>query len=302
MNPARRRFLTGATGVGGVLAAIVDRARPSSAVTPTGRMSLDAHARQVIVNADDFGLSAEIDRGILEAHDRGVVTSASLMVSEPDAEAAVGAARHRPGLSLGIHVAFDHRGRWFVDLDDLGAVQRELDRQLARFVRLTGTVPTHIDSHHHVHRSFNVARLFLEAGERYGVPVRGFSEVFYIGRFYGQPEFRKTDLSRITVETFMGVLRSVRPGVTEVSCHPGYRETRPDAFYNQEREVELQVLTDPRVKTAITEARLRPLSYLDYVRLADRSARGRLAACAPTPHRAAAMTRASGRLAEGAGK
>jgi predicted glycoside hydrolase/deacetylase ChbG (UPF0249 family) len=162
-------------------------------------------------------------------------------------------------------------------------VQRELDQQLARFVRLTGRHPTHIDSHHHVHRSFNVARLFLEAGERYEVPVRGFSEVFYIGRFYGQPEFRKTDLSRITVETFMSVLGSVKPGVTEVSCHPGYLETRPDAFYNHEREVELQVLTDARVKTAITDARLQPLSYLDYSRFGGRPVRKMLTACAPTP-------------------
>lgn len=283
MNPARRRFLGSAAGVGGVLAASLGRVRPSFAVTPVGRMSQDAHARRVIINADDFGLSAEIDRGILEAHDRGVVTSASLMVIEPDAEAAVEAARHRPGLSLGIHVAFDHRGRWFVDLDDLGAVQRELEQQLARFVRLTGRHPTHIDSHHHVHRSFNVARLFLEAGERYQVPVRGFSEVFYIGRFYGQPEFRKTDLSRITVETFVDVLRLVRPGVTEVSCHPGYREIRPDAFYNQEREVELRVLTDPRVKTAIAETRLQALSYLDYSRFGARPVRKVLTACAPTP-------------------
>ncbi len=283
MNPARRRFLTSATGLGGVLAASLARVRSSTAVPTTGRMRPDANVRQVIINADDFGMSAEIDRGILEAHDRGVVTSASLMVGEPNAEAAVEQARHRPGLSLGIHVAFDSRGRWFVDLDDLTAVQRELDHQLARFVRLTGRHPTHIDSHHHVHRSFNVARLFLEAGERYEVPVRGFSEVFYIGRFYGQPEFRKTDLSRITVETFMSVLGSVKPGVTEVSCHPGHLETRPDAFYNHEREVELQVLTDARVKTAIADARLQPLSYLDYSRFGGRPVRKMLTACAPTP-------------------
>jgi predicted glycoside hydrolase/deacetylase ChbG (UPF0249 family) len=60
-------------------------------------------ARQVIINADDFGMSAEIDRGILEAHDRGVVTSTSLMVNDPDAEGAIDQARRRPGLSLGIH-------------------------------------------------------------------------------------------------------------------------------------------------------------------------------------------------------
>ena len=134
------------------------------------------HARQVIINADDFVMSAEIDRGILEAHDRGVVTRASLMVDESDAEAAIEEARRRPTLSLGIHVAFDRRGQWFVDVEDLAAVQRALDHQLARFVQLTGTTPTHIDSHHHVHRSFNVARLFLEAGERTACPCGAFLE------------------------------------------------------------------------------------------------------------------------------
>jgi chitin disaccharide deacetylase len=69
------------------------------------------HSRQVIINADDFGMSAEIDRGILEAHDRGVVTSASLMVDEPNARAAVEQAKQRAGLSLGIHVAFYRRGQ-----------------------------------------------------------------------------------------------------------------------------------------------------------------------------------------------
>lgn len=288
MDPSRRRFLRSGVSVGGVVAAVLGRTRPSSAVARAGGGSATRaplgggmHARQVIINADDFGMSAEIDRGILEAHDRGVVTSASLMVNEPDAEAAIDQARRRPGLSLGIHVAFDRRGQWFVDVEDLAAVRRELDHQLARFVRLTGMAPSHIDSHHHVHRAFNVARLFLEAGERYGVPVRGFSEVFYVGRFYGQPEFRKTDLSFITVETLISLLRSLRPGVSEVSCHPGHLETRPDAFYNREREVELQVLTDPRIRAAIAGEGLRQISYLDYPRFG--SVRGMLAGCPPAP-------------------
>jgi len=138
---------------------------------PTRPITADAAPpdRLVIVNADDLGMSAEIDRGILEAHDRGIVTSASLLVDSPDAEAAVEQARRRPALGLGIHVAFDTRGKWLIDVQDLDAVQREIDRQLDRFVRMTGGPPDHIDSHHHVHRLFNVSHLFLEAGRRYRV-------------------------------------------------------------------------------------------------------------------------------------
>ena len=107
-------------------------------------------------------------------------------------------------------------------MQDLAAVQQQIDRQLAAFVRLVGSPPDHIDSHHHMHRLFNVARLFLVAGRRYNVPVRGFSDVVFVGRFWGQPEFGKTDLSKISVEVMVAMLRAVKPGVTEISCHPGH--------------------------------------------------------------------------------
>jgi predicted glycoside hydrolase/deacetylase ChbG (UPF0249 family) len=223
--------------------------------------------RFLIVNADDFGLSSEIDRGILEAHDGGIVTSASVIVDGPDVEPAIQEARKRPKLGLGIHVAFDSRGKGLFNLQDLEMVQRQIDRQLEAFVRLTGGPPDHIDSHHHVHRLFNVARLFLDTGLRYRVPVRGFSDVVFLGRFYGQPEFGKSDLSKISVESLLTLLRSLKPGVSEISCHPGYVETRPDAIYNHEREAELSTLTDERVKTAIADNNIRLITYRDYARL-----------------------------------
>jgi predicted glycoside hydrolase/deacetylase ChbG (UPF0249 family) len=252
---SRRGFLVSSLGAA---AGLLAPRRPAAAPAPE---------RFLIVNADDLGMSAEIDRGILEAHDAGVVTSASLLVDGPDAEVAVDQARKRPKLGLGIHVAFDERGKMFIDMQDLAAVQQQLDRQLAAFVRLVGSPPDHIDSHHHMHRLFNVARLFLVTGRRYNVPVRGFSDVLYVGRFWGQPEFGKTDLSKISVEVLVAMLRAVKPGFTEISCHPGYLETRPDAFYNRERAAERQTLTDERVKEAVAEDGIRLINYRDYARM-----------------------------------
>ena len=57
--------------------------------------------RWLIVNADDFGASRGVNQGICEAHDAGVVSLTSLMVTMPAAEEAVELARQRPGLSLG---------------------------------------------------------------------------------------------------------------------------------------------------------------------------------------------------------
>ena len=58
----------------------------------------------LIVNADDLGRTPGINAGIFEAHDRGLVTSATLMVGYPAAVAAAREAAARPGLGVGLHV------------------------------------------------------------------------------------------------------------------------------------------------------------------------------------------------------
>ncbi len=288
MSLSRRTFLkSGLTGAGGWLAAAGARA---SAATPVedpyaiqALVNPDPRQRFVIVNADDLGMSEEIDRGIFDALDRGIVTSASVMVDGPHAVEAIRLAKQRSDVSLGIHVAFDEQGGWLINkVPDPRAVRREVTRQLETFVRLTGAPPTHIDSHHHVHRRFNVAWQFLEAGARYGVPVRGFSEVFYVGRFWGQPEFGRTDMTKISAESLLAVLRSLGPGVSEVSCHPGH-PSRAGTQYNREREVELRSLCDAQVKAAIAEDGIRLISFREYDRMAGHGGRNLLAGgCGPT--------------------
>ena len=287
MRLSRRVFLrSGLGGAGGWLAAAGAPTRATAGSADDAHATLevanpDVRQRLVIVNADDLGMSDEIDRGIFEAHDRGIVTSASLLVDGPHAADAVRLAQQRPDLGLGIHVAFDDRGRWLINVQDPRVVQREVARQLDAFVRMTGAPPTHIDSHHHAHRVFNVARHFIEAGRRLGVPVRGFSEVFFVGRFWGQPEFGRTDMTKISVDYLLALLRSLGPGVSEVSCHPGHLESRPDALYNREREVELRSLCDTQVRAAIREEGIRLISFREYARIAGRSGKGAAAGGCP---------------------
>jgi predicted glycoside hydrolase/deacetylase ChbG (UPF0249 family) len=98
--------------------------------------------RRLIVNADDFGLSAGVNAGVVRAHREGIVTSASLMVRQPGTEAAVSAARDCPDLSLGLHFdlgEWEQRdGGWhpryaWVDDSDAGAVVAEFERQLTTY-------------------------------------------------------------------------------------------------------------------------------------------------------------------------
>src|SRR5262249_54422351 len=118
--------------------------------------------KYLIVNADDFGQSNGINLGIMEAFENGIVTSASLMVRWPSAEAAADYARKHPKLSIGLHVDLGEwayrQGKWMslyevVSRDNSAAVTEEVHRQLATFRNLMGREPSHIDSHQHVHRT-----------------------------------------------------------------------------------------------------------------------------------------------------
>ena len=221
-------------------------------------------ARVLIVNADDLGQCDAVNRGIAEAAERGIVRSASLMVRWPAAEAAARLFADRlPGVSLGLHVdlaewAFAD-GAWrplyqVVDPDDPGAVDDELSRQLGRFVRLTGRVPTHLDSHQHFHRQEPLRSRLLAAGERLGVPVRDFGPVAYCGAFYGQSGTGDPHPEGITFEALVDLLDGLPAGVTELGCHPAADDLAGlDSMYRAERAVERRVLCDPRLPAELAD-------------------------------------------------
>src|SRR6185436_4048623 len=113
-------------------------------------------ARYLIVNADDFGQSAGINRGIITACERGIVTSASLMVRWPFAREASDYARSKPALSMGLHLDLGEwlyaGGEWraiyeVVDMSNEDQIASEVRLQLERFRALMARDPTHIDSH-----------------------------------------------------------------------------------------------------------------------------------------------------------
>src|SRR5205823_5875996 len=118
--------------------------------------------RYLIVNADDFGASAGINRGILECHTRGVVTSASLMVTGRAARAAAAISRDHPALAVGLHWDVWGEDERDFDLADVPAVRDEFRRQLDEFHRLLGRSPTHVDSHRHAHRGAALMPVFRE--------------------------------------------------------------------------------------------------------------------------------------------
>ena len=220
---------------------------------------------RVIFNADDFGQGAGINRGIIECHERGVVTSASLMVTGRAVSEAVAWSRDHPGLSVGLHWDVWGEDEREFDISDTAAVRDEFRRQLDEFVRVAGRMPTHVDSHRHAHLEPRLAPVFQELVEPLGVPLRGDGRVRFIGGFYAQWEWRVTNLEYVSVPFLERMLREeVREPWTEISCHPGYIEPGYAAVYAREREAEVRTLTDPRIREVLAELGIELSNYSDY--------------------------------------
>ena len=229
-----------------------------------------AGKKQLIVNADDFGQSAGTNRGIIEAHERGIVTSASLMVRWPGAPQAATYAQAHPELSVGLHLDLGEwayrNGEWvrlyqLVDENDAASVARELEAQFATFRSLMGQDPTHFDSHQHSHRQEPAHSVVLALAKELALPVRGFSEeIRYCGEFYGQTDEGLPHLDGVSVENLLRILGNLLPGCTELACHPGYGSDM-ETMYQAEREQEIKTLCDPAVLKAVTDMNIELVAF-----------------------------------------
>jgi predicted glycoside hydrolase/deacetylase ChbG (UPF0249 family) len=153
--------------------------------------------RYLIVNSDDFGMSAGVNRGILEGHHRGIVTSTTVMINMPDAEAGIHEAlRSAPQLGLGLHFTLSFgrpvspnvpslvtaEGRFVSNYDELmhriasfeaADLEHELTAQFQRFVAIAGRAPDHLDSHHgstYVHPA--AFEVMLRLAQEHRLPIR----------------------------------------------------------------------------------------------------------------------------------
>jgi hopanoid biosynthesis associated protein HpnK len=149
---------------------------------------------QIILNADDFGCSANINEAVIRAHRQGVLTSASLMVAGDAAEEAVALARETPTVAVGLHVVVaggravlppeqishivDGNGcfvddplraglRYFFSRTAQEELARELEAQFERFAA-TGLSLSHVDSHLHMHLHPTVFDMLLPLAVQYG--------------------------------------------------------------------------------------------------------------------------------------
>ena len=222
----------------------------------------------IVVNADDLGYSPGVNQGIVVAHQRGVLTSASLMVDMPASRDGARLTRELPALSVGLHASLtDASGQPLVNLETGDGCREVLQLQLDRFQELMGRLPTHLDSHHNVHRNRRLLPQFLELAARNELPMREHSPVRHLSSFYGQWG-GSTHLEQISAQGLIRLLESeISEGVTELSCHPGYCDPQLRSSYREEREVELSSLCDPAVRDYLSARQIRLVNFVEAMAL-----------------------------------
>lgn len=149
----------------------------------------------VIINADDFGLTPGVNRGVLSCFREGVLTSTTMLVNLRFFEDAVAIARENPDLPVGIHLSLlwgrpisaasavptlvesdgcFSRGlgrlarRYFLGRLSMDEVQREFRAQIRKFLD-AGLQPTHFDTHKHVHSLPGIRRALIAVAEEFGI-------------------------------------------------------------------------------------------------------------------------------------
>jgi hopanoid biosynthesis associated protein HpnK len=156
-------------------------------------MSSGSQARRLIVNADDFGLSASVNEAVRRAHQEGILTTASLMVNEPGFEEAVELARQNPRLGIGLHLTLlcghsalpaqkipglaNSEGefsnnpprtgfRYFFNRRLQPQLRAEIHAQFEKF-RATGLLLDHVNGHLHMHLHPAVLKVLMQDAEQF---------------------------------------------------------------------------------------------------------------------------------------
>lgn len=253
--------------------------------------------KRLVINADDFGFTPDVNAGIIHAHRQGVLTATTLMANGDAFDDAVRLARETPTLDIGCHLVLVQggslvTGRPFPETARqlLVALSRrqidvyeELRAQVSKILA-AGLRPTHLDSHKHTHALPGVFRVVARIAHEFGIPyVRlpldatlswarvplDFARRRYC-QWAGGYNVRMTDhfmgfrlTGTLTERTFEAAICSLRQGLTEFMCHPGFlgpalRQARTRLKESRVRELE-----------ALTSSRIRELIAAQNVQLED---------------------------------
>jgi hypothetical protein len=235
---------------------------------------------RVIINADDYGLTRGISKSIIELLEVNAISNTTIMIcvdgAEEDCKTLKGAGlSHRAGVHLQTTLE-NHHKKALSAIDEIPSlvdqegffkshenknafdavdIEREWERQIQKVFDVLGHKPSHIDSHHGVHRVPHLKPVYYKLAQKYGLSVRG-------GKDLGQIDGSAYDVMSSTIcestwtgqnapvdvlkEKIQTGLKQVGDGVLEIVAHPGYcdEELMKASSWNTVRENDHKVLLE----------------------------------------------------------
>lgn len=207
---------------------------------------------KVIFNSDDFGYSHGVNYGIMDAYQRGILTSTTLMANMPGFEHAVKLRKEMPRLGVRVHLTLTcgkpllktvdtliesgefrslsyYQHPFNIDKDQL---YQEWNAQIQKIYH-AGIIPTHLDSHHHTHTLDENQEVVVTLAKKYDLPVRSNferkDEVRHVDYFepcfdvVGETDEKKRQINTSVEEYLASLLMILREDKTiEVMCHAAY--------------------------------------------------------------------------------
>jgi len=228
--------------------------------------------KKLIVNADDFGFTSDVNAGILEAFERGIVRSTTLMAYGAAFDDAVRLARAHPELDVGCHLMLLGGPGLPASLPELAwALARrrlpiyEVFASQVRRILDTGLRPTHLDTHKHTLLLPPVLAAVCRIAHQFGIPWVRKPLGIRPRRCRTTDHFAGFTLTgRLDTAALLRVIRRLRPGTTELMCHPG--RCGPELLaaptrLKAARQRELEALCALQTRQALDSARVTLVSF-----------------------------------------
>jgi hypothetical protein len=248
---------------------------------------------KLIINSDDFGFSRAINHAIIDTHQKGILTSTSLMTNTPGFKHAVKLAKENPKLGVGVHLVLTHAEPLRADvpslIDENGSFYRpdayraglaiaepeelfkEWDEQIQKVIA-AGIQPTHLDSHHHAH-AFNEyhEEVIVKLAKKYDLPIRGNleTEQTYKTTTYFEPAFDTVSVLDEAEQAHYleGLLERIKENdSTEILCHVGYvdAELLNNSTFAESRVYLVEILIDsPFVEKIQADPEIELITFAD---------------------------------------
>jgi predicted glycoside hydrolase/deacetylase ChbG (UPF0249 family) len=255
---------------------------------------------RLIVNADDFGWTRDVNDGIVHAHRNGILTSTTLMAGGAAFEHAVALARETPTLDIGVHLTLlqstspltgsplpkDLRALLQAVATRRIDIYGELSAQVRKIIS-AGIAPTHLDTHKHTHMLPPVASAIARLVQDFG--IRWVRRPFDFGLSSGMAarlmrtqrnglQRKLRDAGARSTDHFAGfaltgfldeakllrLIPELPDGSTELMCHPGFCRDELRASptrLKESREIELNALISPRVAAQLKDRKVQLTTF-----------------------------------------